>query len=361
MIEILATESRSNARHQEQGQDGTVDMILFDCCRIEISMCIRVFPWLGSCLAVLLTLPLETAAQAYPSRPVRIISSFAPGGSNDVVARAIAPRLTAALGQQFIVENRPGAGGAVGTEQGAKAAPDGHTLTVVTNATLAIVPALRQVSYDPVKDFTPIGLIGISPYVVIVHPSVPANTIKQLVALAKARPGQVEFGSGGVGTPGHLSGAMLNTMTGIRMVHVPYRAGNLALNDLLGGHIAVTFSTTITSTQLIRAGRVRALAATSSQRIPAFPDLPTVAEAGVPGYEFTLWLGLAAPAGTPEPVIQQLSRALIKALQSGDLKEQLANQSVDTLASTPQELAEKIKRDRVIYAKLVKDSGARAE
>ncbi len=335
-------------------------MISFAFYPFQISVPFRVFPWLSSCLAVLLLLPLYAAAQAYPSRPVRIISPFAPGGSNDVVARAIAPRLTASLGQQFIVENRPGAGGAVGTEQGAKAAPDGYTLTVVTNATLAIVPALRQVPYDPVQDFAPVGLIGLSPYIVITHPSVPANSVKQLVALVKTRPGQVEFGSGGVGTPGHLAGAMLNTMTGIKMVHVPYRAGNLALNDLLGGHISVTFSTTITSTQLIKSGRVRALAATSRQRIPAFPDLPTVAESGVPGYEFTLWLGLAAPAGTPDPVIQQLSRALIKALQSRDLQEQLANQSVDTLASTPQELAEKIKRDRVIYAKLVKDSGARA-
>jgi tripartite-type tricarboxylate transporter receptor subunit TctC len=300
-------------------------------------------------------------AQAYPNRSVRIISPFAAGGSNDVVARVVGPRLTAALGQPFVVDNRPGAGGALGTEQGAKAPPDGYTLTMVTNATLAIVPALRAVPYDPVKDFAPIGLVGLSPYIVIVHPSVPAHGIQQLVALVKSRPGQVDFGSGGVGTPGHLAGAMLNTMTGIRMIHVPYRAGNLALNDLLGGHISVTFSTTITSTQLIKAGRVRALAATSSRRIPAFPDLPTVAESGVPGYEFTLWLGLAAPAGTPDAVIQQVSSALIKALQARDLQEQLAHQSVDALASTPQELGEKIRRDMVVYAKLVRESGARAE
>lgn len=322
---------------------------------------LRSFLALAAAVLVTLLAPPQSAAQSYPARPVRIISSFAPGGSNDVVARAIAPRLAVALGQQFIVENRPGAGGAVGTELGAKAAPDGYTLTVVTNATLAIVPALRQVPYDPVKDFAPVGLIGLSPYIVIVHPSVPVNNVKQLVALAKSRPGQVEFGSGGVGTPGHLAGAMLNTMTGIKMVHVPYRAGNLALNDLLGGHISVTFSTTITSTQLIKAGKVRALAATSNQRLPAFPELPTVAESGVPGYEFTLWLGLAAPAGTPDPVIQQLSRTLVNALQERDLQEQLTIQSVSTLSSTPQELAEKIKRDMIVYARLVKDSGARAE
>jgi len=297
----------------------------------------------------------------YPSRPVRIISPFAAGGSNDIVARLMAPRLTTALGQPFVVENRPGAGGALGTEQGAKAAPDGYTLTMVTNATLAIVPALRQVPYDPAKDFAPIGLVGLSPYIVIVHPSVPVNNIKQLVALVKSRPGQVDFGSGGVGTPGHLAGAMLNTMTGIKMVHVPYRAGNLALNDLLGGHISVTFSTTITSTQLIRTGKVRALAAPSSKRVPAFPDLPTVAESGVAGYEFTLWLGLAAPASTPEAVIQQLSGALTRVLQAREVQEQLAVQSVDTLPSTPQELGEKIRRDMIVYAKLVREAGARAE
>jgi tripartite-type tricarboxylate transporter receptor subunit TctC len=321
----------------------------------------RVIPWLSFSLLVLLLVPLDAAAQAYPNRPVRIISPFAAGGSNDVVARVVGPRLTASLGQPFIVDNRPGAGGALGTEQGARATPDGYTLTMVTNATLAIVPALRQVPYDPAKDFAPVGLVGLSPYIVVVHPSVPVTGIKQLVALVKSRPGQVDFGSGGVGTPGHLAGAMLNTMTGIRMVHVPYRAGNLALNDLLGGHISVTFSTTITSTQLIKADRVRALAVTSSRRIPAFPDLPTVAESGVPGYEFILWLGLAAPAGTPDAVIQQLSNALIKALQARELQEQLANQSVDALSSTPQELGEKIKRDMIVYGRLVRESGARAE
>ncbi len=305
--------------------------------------------------------PSHLDAQVFPVKPVRIISPFAAGGSNDIVARTISPKLAAALGQQFVVENRAGAGGAVGTEVGAKSTPDGYTLTVVTNATLAIVPALRAVPYDPVKDFAPIGLIGISPYIIIVHPSLPVGNVKQLVALVKARPGQVEFGSGGVGTPGHLAGAMFNTMTGTRMVHVPYRAGNLALNDLLGGHISVTFSTTITSSQLIRSGRVRALAITSGQRVPAFPELPTVAESGVPGYEFTLWLGLAAPAGTPEALIQQLSQSLIKSLQAKDLQDQLVSQSVEPSSSTPQEFAQRIRRDMAVYAKLVKEAGARAE
>ena len=300
-------------------------------------------------------------AQGYPARPVRIISPFAAGGSNDVIARIVGAKLTEILSQQFFVENRPGAGGVVGTDFGAKAAPDGYTLTMVTNATLAIAPALRKIPYDPVKDFAPIGLVGITPYVVIVHPAVPVRNVKQLVALARSRPGQVEFGSGGVGTPGHLAGEMLNTLTGIKMVHVPYRAGNLALNDLLGGHIAVTFSTTITTTELIKAGRLRALAVTSTRRVPAFPELPTVEESGVPGYDFTLWLGLAAPTATPGTVIQPLVAALLKALQARDLQERFAAQSVDALTATPQEFAEKIRREIVVYEKLVKTSGAAAQ
>ncbi|HEV2008698.1 MAG TPA: tripartite tricarboxylate transporter substrate binding protein, partial [Burkholderiales bacterium] len=242
----------------------------------------------------------EALAQAYPNRPIRIVSPFAAGGSNDVIARIVAQKLGQPLGQSVIVENRAGAGGVIGTDFSAKSAPDGYTLIMATNATFAIAAALRALPYDPVKDFAPIGLVGVSPYIVLVNPSLPVKTIKQLVELAKARPGELEFGSGGVGTPGHLAGEMLKTMTGIKMTHIPYRAGSQALTDLLGGHIAVTFSTTITSTQLIRSGRVRALAVTTGKRLAAFPDIPTVSESGVAGYEFVLWLGLAAPAGTPD-------------------------------------------------------------
>ena len=303
----------------------------------------------------------EALAQAYPNRPIRIVSPFAAGGSNDVIARIVAQKLGQPLGQSVIVDNRAGAGGVIGTDFSAKSAPDGYTLIMATNATFAIAAALRALPYDPVKDFAPIGLVGVSPYIVLVNPSLPVKTIKQLVALAKARPGELEFGSGGVGTPGHLAGEMLKTMTGIKMTHIPYRAGSQALTDLLGGHIAVTFSTTITSTQLIGSGRVRALAVTTGKRLAAFPDIPTVSESGVPGYEFVLWLGLAAPAGTPDAIVRQLNDALAKILQAKDLQDLLLAQSVEPLASTPQELAEKIKRDLVIYAKLVHDAGARAE
>ena len=324
--------------------------------------------------------------QAYPNRPLRIISPFAAGGSNDVIARIVAQKLGESLGRDavetddlvagvrrglglaaqrnphsVIVENRAGAGGVVGTEAAAKSAPDGYTLIMASNATFAIAAALRALPYDPVKDFAPVGLVGVSPYIVLVNPSVPVKTVKDLVALAKARPGQLEFGSGGVGTPGHLAGEMLKTMTGIRMTHVPYKAGSQALTDLLGGHIGLTFSTTITSTQLIKTGRVRALAVTTRKRLAAFPDLPTVAESGVPDYEFVLWLGLAAPAGTPDAIVRHLNGVLTKILQTQDMQDMLAAQSVEPLSSTPLELAAKIKRDLVVYAKLVKESGARAE
>jgi tripartite-type tricarboxylate transporter receptor subunit TctC len=311
--------------------------------------------------ACILIPPYEALAQGYPNRTVRIVSPFAAGGSNDVIARIVAQKLGQPLGQPVIVDNRAGAGGVVGTEFSAKSAPDGYTLIMATNATFAIAAALRALPYDPVRDFAPIGLVGVSPYIVLVNPSLPVKTIKQLIALARARPGELEFGSGGVGTPGHLAGEMLKTMTGIKMNHIPYRAGSQALTDLLGGHIAVTFSTTITSTQLIKSGRVRALAVTTRERLAAFSDIPTVSESGVPNYEFVLWLGLAAPAGTPDAIVQQLNDALAKILQAKDLRDLLIAQSVEPLASTPQELADKIKRDLVIYAKLVHDAGARAE
>jgi tripartite-type tricarboxylate transporter receptor subunit TctC len=326
-------------------------------CRLSV----RHFTVIGLMFAGTGIMPHMAFSQSYPVRTVRIISAFSPGGSNDVVARTIAPRLGELLGQQVIVENRPGAGGVIGTEFTAKSPPDGYTLSIATSTTHAIAAALRKLPYDPVTDFAPVGLIGIAPYVVIVHPTVPVRNIKQLIELANSRPGQIEFGSGGIGTPGHLAGAMLGTMAGIKLIHIPYKAGNLALNDLLGGHISLTFSTTITSTQLMQARKVRGLAVTSAKRVPAFPDLPTVAESGVPGYEFTLWLGLTAPGATPPAIIQKLSDTLIKTLQSPDVTSRLLAQSVDPVPSTPRQLADRISKDLVAYAKIVKESGAHAE
>ena len=298
------------------------------------------------------------SAQTYPNKPVRIISAFAAGGTNDVIARTIAPKLSEHFGQQFIVENRPGGGGVIGTEFAAKSPADGYTLTIATTTTHVIAAAMRKLPYDPVKDFSPINLIGATPYMIVVHPSMPVKNVKDLIAVAKSRPNQVEFGSGGVGTPGHLAGAMLNTMTGIKMLHVPYKAGNLALNELIGGHVSLTFSTTITSTQFIQSGRLRGIAVTSINRLPAFPNLPTVAESGVPGYEFSLWLGLSAPAKTPEPVIQMLADAVAKALQNESVRSTLIAQSVEPVSIPRQTIAKRIESELIAYEKIVKQSGA---
>jgi len=298
------------------------------------------------------------SAQTYPNKPVRIISAFAAGGTNDVIARTIAPKLSEHFGQQFIVENRPGGGGVIGTEFAAKSPADGYTLTIATTTTHVIAAAMRKLPYDPVKDFSPINLIGATPYMIVVHPSMPVKNVKDLIAVAKSRPNQVEFGSGGVGTPGHLAGAMLNTMTGIKMLHVPYKAGNLALNELIGGHVSLTFSTTITSTQFIQSGRLRGIAVTSINRLPALPNLPTVAESGVPGYEFSLWLGLSAPAKTPEPVIQMLADAVAKALQNESVRSTLIAQSVEPVSIPRQTIAKRIESELIAYEKIVKQSGA---
>ena len=306
----------------------------------------------------LLLAALTATAQTYPTKPVRIVSAFAAGGTNDVIARIISQKLTELLGQQFIVENKAGGGGVAGTEFVAKAAPDGYTLTIATTTTHVIAAALRKLPYDPVKDFSPVSLIGITPYVVIVHPSLPVRNMKELIALAKSRPQQIEYGSGGVGTPGHLAGEMLNTMTGIKMLHIPYKAGNLALNDLLGGHVSLTFSTTITSTQFVQSGRLRGIAVTSQKRLPAFPDLPTVAESGVPGYEFSLWLGLSAPAGTPDAVIQRLYDAVVKSLQSDSVRSALVAQSVEPMTLAPAAFSKRIAADFITYENIVKQSGA---
>ena len=303
---------------------------------------------------------LQCHAQALGSKPVRIISPYAAGGTNDVIARIIAQKLAEATGRTFIVESRPGAGGVIGIDLGAKAAPDGNTVTMIT-ASLPINAALRPLPYDPVRDFAPIGMVGVSPYVLLVDPSVPAHTVKELIALAKARPGALSFGSGGMGTPGHLAGEMLMSMARVKMVHVPYKAGSLALTDLIAGYIALTFSTTVTSTELIKARRVQPLAVTTAACIPAFPEIPTVAESGLPGYDFSLWLGLAAPAGTSSAIVEQLAAALATVVQMKDTRDALLAQSVEPQSNTPQALAAKMREDLARYAKLVKESGVRVD
>jgi tripartite-type tricarboxylate transporter receptor subunit TctC len=314
--------------------------------------------WLAICACLASTL---AAGQTYPARAVRIISPFAAGGANDLVARLVSPALGEALGQQVIVDNRAGAGGIIGTEAGAKAPPDGYTLTMVTTTTMAILPALRSLPYDPVKDFAPAGLVGESPYVLVAHPTLPVNGIKGLIALAKSRPGQIDYGSAGVGTPGHLAGVMLSSMTGINLNHVPYKAGSQSVTDLLSGNISLVFVNLLVPAQFIKTGRLKALAVTTVKRVAAFPDIPTVAETGIKGYEFTLWLGLAAPAKTPEAIITRLNRDIVSVVNARRTRDLLADQSVEVSGGSPSQMTDRIKRDLVTYGALVKTARISAE
>jgi len=303
----------------------------------------------------------STFAQGFPSRPLRIISPFGAGGANDLVARLIAPSLSANLGQQVIIENRAGAGGMIGTDLGAKSPADGHTLTMVTTTTLAILPALRTLPYDPIKDFAPVGMVGESPYVLVAHPTLPVRDIKGLIALAKARPGQIDYGSAGVGTPGHLAGVMLSSMTGIQLTHISYKAGSQSVTDLLSGNISLVFVNLLVPAQFIKSERLRAIAVTTSERVPAFPQIPTVAESGIKGYEFTLWLGLAVPAKTPEAIRQRLYQALTEALRIKQTRDLLSENSVEAKPVSPKEFGDIIRRDIPKYGRLVKAAGASNE
>jgi tripartite-type tricarboxylate transporter receptor subunit TctC len=301
------------------------------------------------------------SAQAFPNKPVRIISPFESGGSNDGVIRPVAPRMGELLGQLVLVENRPGAGGVVGSEVVARANADGYTLLVGTTSTHAINPSLRKLPYDAERDFSPVGLIGVSPYVMLVNPSLPVKTVKEMIALARKKPGAIDYGSGGIGTPGHLAGAVFSRMTGTELTHIPYKSGASSITDAVAGRIAMVFTTMLVADSLIESGRVRALGVTTLNRLPRFPNLPTVDESGLPGYEFTLWLGLLAPAKTPEQVVGRLSDALAGSLRDKQTQGLLAAQSVEVQYEPPKAFGERIRRDLAAYSKVIKETGLKVE
>jgi tripartite-type tricarboxylate transporter receptor subunit TctC len=306
--------------------------------------------------------PLEAVAQDYPSRPITLIVPYAAGGGNDVMARVAAEKMSKALGQQIVIENRGGAGGSIATRQIAKAAPDGYTLGLGGTGTLAINPTLyANVGYDPRRDFAPIGLIATSALVVLLNPAVPARTIAELIALARQEPGKLTFASAGAGSGIHLAAEYFATLAGIKIVHVPYKGSAPALTDLIGGHVSMYFSSLPPAIGLMKDGKVRALAVTGARRSPLFPDLPTVAETGLPGFEAVLHYGIVAPAGTPKSVIDKLSVALRDAVMSEELKEKLAKDGAEPLPSTPEEYAADIDREESKWSAIVKKSGAKAE
>jgi tripartite-type tricarboxylate transporter receptor subunit TctC len=300
-------------------------------------------------------------AQDWPSRPVRLILPFPPGGGTDILGRLIAERLSASLGQPVVTENRGGAGGNVGAEAAARSTPDGYTIVLVAPS-LAISPTLySKINYDPVKDFEPVSLVATVPNVMITQPSLPTHNLQEFIAYAKARPGELNFGSGGAGTSNHLAGELFNIVAGTKLVHVPYKGVNLAMQDLLAGNVQLVFIGIPAAAPHIKAGKLRALALVAPQRSAALPDVPTIAEAGLADFEVTTWYGVLAPAGTPRNVISRLNAELGKIMHSPELKEKLAATGTEPLTSTPQEFAAYIKREIAKWGDVIRKSGAKAD
>jgi tripartite-type tricarboxylate transporter receptor subunit TctC len=307
------------------------------------------------------TLASPARAQDFPTRPIALIVPYAAGGGNDVMARIVADKMAAALGQPIVVENRGGAGGSIATRAVAHAPADGYTLGLGGTGTLAIDPTLYpNVGYDPRKDFAPIGLIATSALVVLVHPSVPAKTIPELIALAKREDGKLTYASAGIGSGIHLGAELFATMAGVKLTHIPYKGSAPALTDLLGGHVSIYFSSLPPAIGLVQDGKVRALAVTGPERSKIFPDLPTVAEAALPGYAAVLHYGIVAPAGTPKPVVDKLAAALRVAIASPDVASKIAADGAEVMGMTPEEYAADIDREEAKWSEVVRRSGAKA-
>ena len=303
-----------------------------------------------------------SAQGAYPTKPVRLVVPFPPGGTTDILARAVAQKLSETWGQQVIVDNRPGAGGNIGSELVAKSAPDGYTLLMGTVGTHAINPSLyAKMPYDHVKDFTPVILVAGVPNVLVVNPSLPVNSVSELIAYGKANPNKLNFASSGNGTSIHLSGELFRTMTGVQMTHVPYKGSSPALTDLIAGQVQLMFDNLPSSLQFIRAGKLRALAVTSLERSSALPDVPTLAESGLPGFEASSWFGVLAPAGTPNDIIAKLNTAIAGWLATADAKEKLAAQGAIAAGGAPDAFVRHIAAETSKWAKVVKASGAHVD
>jgi tripartite-type tricarboxylate transporter receptor subunit TctC len=311
--------------------------------------------------ALMLVFGATALAQEYPAKPIRVVVPFPPGGGTDLMARSVMQKLGESLGATMIIDNRGGAGGSIGSDIVAKSPADGYTLLIISGAH-AINPSLYpKLPYDSVRDFAPVTMFTSGPGLLVVHPSVPAKTVKEFIALAKSRPGQLNYASAGIGTPPHLAGELFKTMAGVDIVHVPYKGNGPAYTDLIGGHVSVMFPTIPTAIPHVRAGKLRALAVTTRSRTPIAPELPPISESGVPGYDVSSWYGLLAPAGTPAAVVSRLQREIAKVLRSPDVGEKLTAQGLDLVGSTPDAFAAVIKSEIMKWAKVVKASGARAD
>jgi tripartite-type tricarboxylate transporter receptor subunit TctC len=301
-------------------------------------------------------------ADVYPSKPIRFVVAFPPGGGTDIIARSIAQKLAERLSQQVIVDNRPGAGGNIGTDIVAKSAPDGYTMLMGSAGPLAINASLfASMPFDPQRDLAPVTLAASTPNVLVVNPSLKVTTVTELIALAKANPGRINFASSGFGTPAHLAGELFNSMAGVKLVHVPYKGASPALADLLGGQVQLMFSTMPPALPHVKDGKLRALAVTSLKRSPAASELPTMDEAALPGFEANTWHGVVLPAGAQAEVVTRLNREIVAILHLPDVVERLSAQGAEPVGSTPEEFAAYIRSETVKWAKVVRASGAKAE
>jgi tripartite-type tricarboxylate transporter receptor subunit TctC len=300
--------------------------------------------------------------QSFPEKPIRFVVGFTPGGPSDILARALGQKLAERWSQQVVIENRPGAGGNVAAEAVAKSAPDGYTWLLGNNSILATNQTLyRSLPYDPVKDFAPVSLVAVQPNILVVNPQVPASSVAELIALAKNNPGRLNYASSGAGAAAHLAAELFKTMAGVDLVHVPYKGAQPALTDVIAGRVQVMFATSASVIPFIKAGKLRGLAVTSARRSPSVPDLPTVSEAGVAGFEAITWHGVVVPAATPAPLVERLNRDIVSVLGLPDLRERLAALGAEVLAGTPREFADYIAAEVPKWSKVVRDSGARIE
>ena len=312
----------------------------------------------GLMLAVALLVLLPAHAQNYPSRPVRVIVPLAAGGGMDTVTRGLAQRLTDTLGQSFVVDNRPGAGSQIALEILAAAAADGHTLMMLS-ATTVVHPILYNSRFDIVRDFVPVSQVSAQGYVLLVHPAIPAKSVAEFVQYLRANPGKLNYSSSGIGSPIHMSGELFQIATGTRMIHIPFKGMGAAYNDLIGGHVEVSIPTVISSIPHINAGRLRALAVTTPARVPALPDIPTFAEAGVPGVVVVNWYGLIAPAGTSRTIVGLLASEVAKSMQSPDMVRRLIAEGSTAVGSSPQEFAAHLRAEQELWARVIKQAGIR--
>src|SRR3954466_4381810 len=296
----------------------------------------------------------------YPAKPIRIVVPFAPGGGSDFIARFMAQRLTAGLGQQVIVENKPGAGGMLGIEQGVKSPADGYTLTLIASS-YTVNPSIYKFSFDPVSDITPIIQLSQGPLLIVLKPSLQVKSTKELIDMAKAKPGQINFASSGQGSVIHMATELFQSMAGVKMNHIPYKGTGPALTDTIGGQTDVFFSSTATAVPHVQSGKLRAIAVTSAKRIPALPNVPTVAESGLPGYEVILWHGLIGPKGLPRPVVERINAEVTKALSLKQTADQLQNDGVAPAGGTPEQFLAQIRKEIDVWRKVAADAGVKAE